>query len=117
MPTAEALIATWKAPVELFAGTVTVAGTVAMEVLLLASETVAPPVGVRAVNATVAEVLRVPVWTVAGLRLIESSAPPRLRWWRSGDRDGGRRVTRVVAEIDGWWRDRWWTRRSGPPCC
>lgn len=76
VPTADPLIATWNAPVELLAGTVTVAGTVAMDVLLLASETVAPPVGVRAVNANVADVLRVPVCTVEGLRVIESSAPP-----------------------------------------
>jgi hypothetical protein len=55
------LIVTSNAPVELLAGTVTVAGTVAMEVLLLASETVAPPVGVRAVNVKVAEVRTVPV--------------------------------------------------------
>ena len=45
VPTADALIETGNAPVELFAGTVTVAGTVAMDVLLLARETVAPPVG------------------------------------------------------------------------
>ena len=76
VPTADALIETGNAPVELFAGTVTVAGTVAMDVLLLASETVAPPVGVRAVNDRVAEVPVVPVWTVAGLRVRESSAPP-----------------------------------------
>jgi hypothetical protein len=51
---------TGNAPVELKAGTVTVAGTVAMDVLLLASETVAPPAGVLAVKASVAEVLVVP---------------------------------------------------------
>jgi hypothetical protein len=61
VPTADALIVTGKAPVELFAGTVTVEGTVAMVVLLLASETVAPPDGVSAVNDNVAEVLTVPV--------------------------------------------------------
>lgn len=61
VPAADALIATWNAPVELLAGTVTVAGTVAMEVLLLASETIAPPVGVSAVKNSVAEVLTVPV--------------------------------------------------------
>jgi hypothetical protein len=55
VPTADGLIDTWNAPVELNAGTVTVAGTVAMEVLLLASETVAPPDGVLAVNVNVAE--------------------------------------------------------------
>lgn len=76
VPTADVLMATWNAPVELFAGTVTVAGTVAIAVLLLASETVAPPVGVSAVNANVADVPEVPVWTVAGLRVIEASAPP-----------------------------------------
>ncbi|MGH3462554.1 MAG: hypothetical protein ACRDP9_13905 [Kribbellaceae bacterium] len=76
VPAAEGLIVTGNAPVELFAGTVTVPGTVAMEVLLLASETVAPPVGVRAVNANVAEVLVVPVWTVAGRSEMESSAAP-----------------------------------------
>ena len=45
VPTAEALIVTGNAPVVTLAGTVTVAGTVAMDVLLLASETVAPPAG------------------------------------------------------------------------
>jgi hypothetical protein len=89
VPTADALITTWNAPVELLAGTVTVAGTVAIDVLLLASETVAPPVGVSAVNASVAEVLVVPVWTVAGLKLIESSAPPGC--------GGGGAVTVMVA--------------------
>ena len=49
------LIATLKAPVELNPGTVTVAGTVAMEVLLLLRETVAPPGGVIAVKKSVAE--------------------------------------------------------------
>jgi hypothetical protein len=76
VPTADGLIVTGKAPVELKAGTVTVAGTVAIEVLLLASETVAPPAGVLAVNASVAEVLVVPVWTVEGLNVIDASAPP-----------------------------------------
>ena len=61
VPAADALIATWNPPVELLAGTVTEGGTVAMEVLLLASETVAPPAGVRAVKTKVAEVLTVPV--------------------------------------------------------
>ena len=92
VPAADALMATWNAPVELFAGTVTVAGTVAMAVLLLANETVAPPVGVRAVNANVAEVLVVPVWTVAGLRLIESSAPP-------GCGGGGAVTVRVAVRV------------------
>ena len=59
-----------------------------MDVLLLASETVAPPVGVRAVNVNVAEVRTVPVWTVAGLSVIESSAPPGC---------GGGAVTVMVA--------------------
>ena len=36
VPAADGLMVTRNAPVELFAGTVTVAGTVAMEVLLLA---------------------------------------------------------------------------------
>src|SRR5215204_3976309 len=76
VPAADGLIVTSNAPVGLLAGTVTVAGTVAMDVLLLASETVAPPVGVRAVTVNVAEVRTVPVWTVAGLRVRESSAPP-----------------------------------------
>jgi hypothetical protein len=47
-PTADAGIVTSKAPVELFAGTVTEGGTVAMEVLLLDRVTTAPPVGVSA---------------------------------------------------------------------
>src|SRR5215212_2269364 len=89
VPAADGVIVTSNAPVALLAGTVTVAGTVAMEVLLLASETVAPPVGVRAVNVNVAEVRTVPVWTVAGLSVIESSAPP-------GCGDGGA-VTVMVA--------------------
>ena len=89
MPTADGLIATWNAPVELLAGTVTVAGTVAIDALLLASETVAPPVGVWAVNANVAEVPVVPVWTVDGLNVIESSAPPGC--------GGGGAVTVMVA--------------------
>jgi hypothetical protein len=89
VPTADGLIVTGNAPVELLAGTVTVAGTVAIEVLLLASETVAPPDGVRAVNANVAEVPVVPVWTVEGLNVIDSSAPPG-----SG---GGGGVTVMVA--------------------
>lgn len=76
VPTADELIETENAPVETFAGTVTDAGTEAMDVLLLASETVAPPVAVGAVNASVAELLMVPVWTVEGLKVIESSAPP-----------------------------------------
>src|SRR5215211_490470 len=75
-PAADGLIVTGNAPVETLAGTVTVAGTVAMAVLLLASETVAPPVGVGAVKNKVAEVCVVPVWTVAGLNEMESSAPP-----------------------------------------
>ncbi len=43
VPTADGLMDTGNAPVELKAGTVTVAGTVAIDVLLLVSETVAPP--------------------------------------------------------------------------
>ncbi len=61
VPEADELIATPNAPVELFAGTVTVAGTVAREVLLLDSVTVAPPLGVRAENSRVADVWVVPV--------------------------------------------------------
>src|SRR5688500_17826968 len=75
-PAAPGLMVTGKAPVELLAGTVTVAGTVAIDVLLLASATCAPPVGVSAVKKRVAEVCVVPVCTVAGLSEIESSAPP-----------------------------------------
>ena len=91
VPTADALMATWKAPVELFAGTVTVAGTVAMAGLLLDRLTVAPPVGVRAVKARVAEVAVVPVCTVEGLRLMDSSAPPGC--------GGGGAVTVMVAVL------------------
>lgn len=90
MPTADGLIATWNAPVELNAGTVTVAGTVAIDVLLLASETVAPPVGVLAVNVNVAELLVVPVWTVEGLNVIDASEPPGC--------GGGGGVTVTVAD-------------------
>jgi hypothetical protein len=89
VPAADGLMVTWNAPVELFAGTVTVTGTVAMDVLLLASVTVAPPVGVSAVNVNLAEVATVPVWTEAGLNEMESSAPPG---WGGG---GG--VTVMVA--------------------
>src|SRR5918995_6290790 len=89
VPAADGLIDTSNAPVELLAGTVIVAGTVAMEVLLLASDTVAPPVGVRAVNVKVAEVRTVPVWTVAGLRERESSTAPGC--------GGGGAVTVMVA--------------------
>ena len=89
VPTADELIATGNAPVELKAGTVTVAGTVAIAVLLLDSETVAPSVGVWAVNVRVAEVLVVPVWTVEGLSVIDASAPP--------GRGGGGGVTVRVA--------------------
>jgi hypothetical protein len=67
---------TWNAPVETNAGTVTVAGTVAIAVLLLASETAAPPLATGAVNVSVADVAVVPVWTVDGFRLIDASAPP-----------------------------------------
>jgi hypothetical protein len=90
VPTADGLIATWNAPVELNAGTVTVAGTVAIDVLLLASETVAPPVGVLAVNVNVAELLVVPVWTVEGLNVIDASEPPGC--------GGGGGVTVTVAD-------------------
>ena len=89
VPSTDASMETGNAPVEELAGTVTEAGTVAMEVLLLASETVAPPVGVSDVKVSVAEVLVVPVWTVDGLRVSESSAPPG---WGGG---GG--VTVMVA--------------------
>ena len=73
---------TWNAPVETNAGTVTVAGTVATAVLLLASDTVAPPLATGAANVRVADVPVVPVWTVDGSRVIEASAPP-------GDGGGG----------------------------
>jgi hypothetical protein len=67
-------MATLKAPVELFAGTVTDAGTVAIEVLLLVNVTVAPPEGVKALKDKVAEVVVVPVCTVAGLNVIDVSS-------------------------------------------
>ena len=67
VPEPEELMATGKAPVELNAGIVTDDGTVASAGLLLVSDTVAPPVGVNAENINVAEVLVVPVCTVAGL--------------------------------------------------
>lgn len=89
VPTADWMIVTSNAPVELCAGTVTVAGTVAIDVLLLASDTVAPPVGVGAVNVNVAEVRVVPVWTVEGLSEMDSSAPPGC--------GGGGGVTAMVA--------------------
>ena len=51
----------------------TLGGTVATEVLLLDSVTKAPPDGVNAVNQIVADDCVVPVCTVAGSRMIESS--------------------------------------------
>src|SRR5688500_2187925 len=80
VPDPEELIDTGNAPVELRPGTVTLAGTVASGGLLLVSETVAPPSGVSVVNATVAEVLVVPVCTVAGLRVRLSSVAPVWVW-------------------------------------
>src|SRR5918993_5106981 len=100
VPAADGLIDTSNAPVELLAGTVTVAGTVAMEVLLRASDTVAPPVGVRAVKVKVAEVRTVPVWTVAGLRVMESSAPPGCGGGGGGGGMGGRRGAAVLGAGD-----------------
>ena len=99
MPTADGLTATWNAPVELKAGTVTVAGTVAIDVLLLASETVAPPVGVWAVNANVAEVPVVPVWTVEGLNVIDASAPPGTLCYITGNGVPGGAIG--AADVDG----------------
>ena len=92
VPTADGLIDTGNAPVELNPGTVTVAGTVAIDVLLLDSETVAPPLGVLAVNANVAEVLVVPVWTVDGLNVMDASAPP-------GDGGGGGATVMVAVRV------------------
>src|SRR5687767_1758934 len=67
-PDPDGLIVTGKAPVELSAGIVTVDGTVARDVSLLTSVTVAPPVGVSVENVRVADVPVVPVCTVEGLR-------------------------------------------------
>ena len=72
VPEPEELIATLKAPVELFAGIVTEAGTVARDGLLLDSVTVAPPEGVSPENTSVADVCTVPVCTVDGLNVIAS---------------------------------------------
>ncbi|MGI8675489.1 MAG: hypothetical protein ACR2JT_00960 [Nocardioidaceae bacterium] len=72
VPEADGLIATLNAPVQLIAGTVTLAGTVATAVLLLDSVTTAPPVGVAAVKYKVADVWVVPVCTVEGPSTIES---------------------------------------------
>lgn len=55
------------------AGTVRVAGTVTIPMLLLVSDTTAPPAGAGAVSVTVAEAVA-PPWTVAGLRLTELRA-------------------------------------------
>lgn len=82
---------TWNAPVETSPGTVTDAGTAAIAVLLLASDTVAPPLATGAVNVRVADVLVVPVWTVDGSSVIEARAPP-------GDGGGGA-VTVSVADL------------------
>jgi hypothetical protein len=71
-------MATGKAPVELFAGIVTVLGTVASAGLLLVRLTVAPPLGVSPEKNKVADVWVVPVCTVDGLREIDSSVVPEL---------------------------------------
>ncbi|HJR38305.1 MAG TPA: hypothetical protein VJ819_07980 [Nocardioidaceae bacterium] len=71
-------MATEKAPVELFAGIVTVLGTVASAGLLLARLTAAPPLGVNPEKNNVADVWVVPVCTVDGLREIDSSVVPEL---------------------------------------
>jgi len=68
-----AYVVTVKVAVVLPAGTVTVAGTVAAEVLLLASPTGIPPVGAGALNVTV-PVEAIPPVTVAGFTLTELSA-------------------------------------------
>ncbi len=74
------LMATLNAPVELFAGRVTDAGTVATEVLLLVNVTVAPPEGVQVLKNKVAEVDVVPVCTVAGLNVIKVSSDVPAGW-------------------------------------
>jgi hypothetical protein len=68
-----ALVATEVAADVAPAGTVRVAGTVTAAVLLLVSDTTAPPVGAGAVSVTVAEAVA-PPGTAAGLRLTELSA-------------------------------------------
>jgi hypothetical protein len=69
-----ALVATEEVAAEVPpAGTVTVAGTVTTAVLLLVSDTTAPPVGAGAVSVTVAEAVAPPT-TVAGLTVTELRA-------------------------------------------
>jgi hypothetical protein len=69
-----ALVATAEVAAEVApAGTVRVAGTVTAPMLLLVSETTAPPAGAGAVSVTVAEAVAPPC-TVAGLRLRELRA-------------------------------------------
>ena len=67
------LVVTVKVAVVLPAATVTLEGTVAYEVLLLLSVTVAPPLGARPLNVTV-PVEFVPPLTLVGLRVKEESA-------------------------------------------
>ena len=68
-----ALVVTVKVAVVLPAGTVTLASTVATDVLLLVRVTTAPPDGAGPVKVTV-PVDEVPPFTEAGLRLTEVSA-------------------------------------------
>jgi len=69
-----ALVATEEVLAEVApAGTVRVAGTVTAPMLLLVSDTTAPPAGAGAVSVTVAEAVAPPC-TVAGLRLSELRA-------------------------------------------
>ncbi len=83
VPTADGLIDTENAPVELNAGTVTVAGTVAMEVLLLASETVAPPVGGSGGERQRGGGARGAGLDGGGTQADRVERAARLRWWRA----------------------------------
>jgi len=71
-PEAQAVVDTVKFALAAPAVSVTLAGTVAIAVLLLESATVAPPVGTGVVRVTV-PVEGVPPVTLAGLRLTEES--------------------------------------------
>ena len=67
---ATATVLTWKAATELAAATVTLAGTVTTEVLLLESEITAPPLGAGPLRVT-SPVEEAPPLTLVGFRLIE----------------------------------------------
>ena len=67
----EAIVATWKAAVAEPAGTLTLGGTVATELLLLDRENVTPPLG-AALLSVICPVEDLPPLTLVGLRASEN---------------------------------------------